>query len=77
MTEGAYNGKEAIEKILQFQENEQFFKIVLIDVNMPIMDGLEATAVIRQMIEDQEISKDLAIIVNTAFTSEEDKKASL
>jgi CheY-like chemotaxis protein len=53
----ARNGEEAVEKI---KENK--YDLVLMDVQMPVMDGFEATTVIRNT-----ISKDLPIIALTAF----------
>jgi PAS domain S-box-containing protein len=53
----AFNGQEAIDKIKVNQ-----FDIVLMDVQMPVMDGLEATKIIRAT-----ISKDLPIVALTAF----------
>ncbi|MEO6549816.1 MAG: PAS domain S-box protein [Ferruginibacter sp.] len=50
------NGKEAIELI---QQNE--FDLVLMDIQMPIMGGMEATKIIRE-----EISLDLPVIALTA-----------
>ncbi|GAA6152585.1 response regulator [Pseudoteredinibacter isoporae] len=46
----AINGKEALDKMQQ-----QTFDIVLMDCNMPIMDGFEATQIIR----DREIEEEL------------------
>jgi PAS domain S-box-containing protein len=53
----AVNGAEAVEKIKQHA-----YDIVLMDVQMPVMDGFEATAIIRNT-----ISKDLPVIALTAF----------
>lgn len=55
--EEAGNGKEAIDKI-----QKQHFDLVLMDVQMPEMDGIEATSYIRE-----NISKDLPIIALTAY----------
>jgi PAS domain S-box-containing protein len=53
----AFNGAEAVEKI-----KETNFDLVLMDVQMPVMDGIEATRIIRDT-----ISKTLPVIALTAF----------
>jgi PAS domain S-box-containing protein len=52
----AQNGKEAVEILEKIH-----FDIVLMDIQMPVMDGVEATAIIRS-----KISKELPIIALTA-----------
>ena len=60
MTVVASHGKEAL-SILASQE----FDVVLMDVQMPEMDGLEATAMIRKR-EGEQASRRLPIIAMTA-----------
>ena len=63
----ATNGQEAIERL--DQEN---FKLVLMDIQMPVLDGLSACRQIRQ---DARFS-DLPIIAMTAHATHEDQKQS-
>jgi len=64
----ANNGKEAIE-LLEHQE----FQAVLMDIQMPIMDGLTATKLIRQ----QERYMSLPILAMTAGAMLEDRQAAM
>ncbi|HEX3385779.1 MAG TPA: response regulator [Mucilaginibacter sp.] len=56
----AENGEQAVEKI----ENDHNFDVVLMDVHMPIMDGVEATRIVRS--KDEPFYKQLPIIALTA-----------
>ncbi|CAG9330479.1 unnamed protein product [Blepharisma stoltei] len=67
----ASDGKEAVNKIIEYDKLGGF-KVVIMDCNMPIMDGWEATSTIIQMHNDNEISNLPVIIGYTAFTSDED-----
>ena len=51
------------------------FDVVLMDVMMPVMDGLEATKAIRML--EREDAKKIPIIAMTANAFEEDRKACL
>ncbi len=62
----AKNGQEAVEKVA----NEQF-DLVLMDIKMPVMDGLTATKAIR------ETNKDLPIIALTANAFDSDRVLAL
>ena len=59
----AQNGLEAIEKF-----NEKFYEVILMDVQMPEMDGLEATRLIRQKQYQQPV-----IISMTANAMQDDR----
>ena len=65
----AYNGKEAIKKL----ESEKGIDLVLMDVMMPEMDGIEAIRQIRK--KDQ--LQDLPIIALTAKAMKEDREKCL
>ncbi len=60
------NGKEAVDKL---RNNPAKYHLCLMDVQMPVMGGLEASQMIRQ-----EISKDLPIIALTAAVMEDDQQ---
>jgi len=64
----ADNGQRALDSL-----DEQSFDIVLMDIQMPIMDGLTATKEIRK----QDKYQNLPIIAMTAHAREEDKQRSL
>ena len=64
----AENGKTAIERIKKTQ-----YDLILMDIQMPIMDGLTASSFIRSM----NLGYELPIIAMTAHTSPEDREKSL
>ncbi|KAL4449269.1 hypothetical protein ABPG74_015651 [Tetrahymena malaccensis] len=59
--EEAFNGIQAMQKVLQ---NQELFDLIFMDVNMPVMDGLQATENIKQ------INRNNKIIIVTAFSDE-------
>ena len=56
-TEIAHNGKEALDCLM----GGVYFDLVITDMNMPVMDGLELLRRIRQL------NKDLPVIVLTGY----------
>ncbi len=67
----ANNGREAV----QAWERDRF-DVVLMDVQMPEMDGLEATSRIRELEQEREVSR-TAIIAMTANAMKGDKERCL
>lgn len=64
----AWNGKEAVE---EFQKQEPgYFDAILMDMQMPVMDGCEAAIAIRSL--DREDAKTIPIIAVTANAFAED-----
>ena len=61
--ERARNGQEAVEMVKNGQ-----FNLVLMDIKMPVMDGLEATKQIKQL------DRDLPIIAVTANAFDSDRQ---
>ena len=57
------------------KSEEYYYDVVLMDVQMPIMNGYEATRAIRNM--PRKDVKSLPIIAMTANALEEDKEAAL
>jgi osomolarity two-component system sensor histidine kinase NIK1 len=68
----AQNGVEAIEK---FREHK--FDVILMDIMMPIMDGLEATIKIREIECSDNIDSRTPIIALTANTMDNDREKCL
>ena len=63
----AENGKEAVEK---FKVNYEKYCMILMDINMPEMDGDEATSIIRAL--DIPKAKEIPIVAMTADVFKED-----
>lgn len=66
----AWNGQECIDMLKNVKEGT--YSVILMDVNMPVMNGLEATKIIRSM-QDENINK-IPIIALTADAFAEDVK---
>jgi two-component system, sensor histidine kinase and response regulator len=66
----ANDGQEVLERL-----KAEHFDLILMDVQMPKMDGLEATTRIRNS-DDQEI-REIPIIAMTAYSAKEDREKCL
>ncbi len=62
----ATNGKEAVELALKNSYN-----LILMDLKMPVMDGIEATKILKQQFPD------IPIIAQTAYSMPEEKESAL
>lgn len=68
----AENGSKAVEL---FKLNH--YDLILMDIQMPVMDGIQATLTIRQMEKELGISNPIRIIAVTAFALEKDREKCL
>ncbi len=65
----AWNGQEAVELFRNSESGE--FDVILMDIMMPVMNGYEATKIIRSL--DREDAKQIPIIAMTANAFTEDR----
>jgi CheY-like chemotaxis protein len=68
----AENGRIGVEL---FKQN--YYDIILMDIQMPEMDGIEATKIIRQLEIDEGRNIQIPIIAVTAYAMEKDKNTFL
>lgn len=69
----AQNGKEAIDKFLEAPEP---FSLILMDIQMPLVDGFTATETIRSF-EQERAVEETPIIALTAYSMESDRRKAL
>lgn len=65
----ANNGVEAIERF-----HDQKFDVILMDIMMPVMDGLDATVKIREIEANNDVERRTPIIALTANTMDNDRE---
>ena len=72
-----FNGKEAVDTFVSSKEN--YFDLILMDIMMPVMDGLTATKTIRGMKRNDSQSIPIFAMTANAFTDdiEESRKAGM
>ena len=64
----------AVEKTLGCDKMKAPLRCIIMDLNMPIMDGWNASRLISQLYAQGKLSKFPAIIAHTAYSSQEDIK---
>lgn len=69
----ATDGKEAVQlvKARAYQECCSTYKVILMDFEMPTMNGIDATKKIRSYQESGRIEKNMFIVAYTAYTDEQ------
>jgi two-component system, sensor histidine kinase len=67
----ADNGREAVDAVLLSEEQQQPFEFVFMDIDMPLMDGLTATRVLRSLTYSGKI------VAVTAHNEPNDRQLSL
>ncbi len=68
----AINGKEVIEKVTNYQ-----YDLILMDISMPYMDGIQATSIIRSMNHPTKKSIPIIAMTANAFKKDETKYRSV
>jgi len=73
IVETALNGKLAIDEIKNPQKNKKAYDVILMDLQMPLMDGFECTKNLKRMMLEKEI-QETPIIAVSANESKRDKE---
>lgn len=73
LVDEAYNGQEAVDRIRDTEPG--IYDLILMDIMMPVMDGLEAARMIRRMARED--CKTIPIVAMSANAFEEDVRRSL
>ena len=73
VVEQAVDGKDAIDRLSNAEPG--YYQLVLMDIQMPVMNGYEAAAIVRSM--DDPIISHIPILAVTADAFEEDRQKAL
>ena len=82
LTDAAYNGEECINLIKQKKDsncscNKNYYKIIFLDIVMPVLDGIKTAKKIQEMIDNKEINENTQIIFVSGNIDGKDLKESL
>ena len=71
----AVNGKEAIDKVIKKTKSDccKGYKVILMDLNMPIMDGITATKKIRSKVSKSKVPSTPIVALTAAALSPEEE----
>ena len=71
--EEAHDGQEAVQRVEKVTDG--YYDLILMDIMMPVMDGLEAARTIRHM--DRQYCKNVPIVAMSANAFDDDVKRSM
>lgn len=73
----ALNGEEAVNKLVKRNQKGscRSYKLVLMDISMPVMDGVQAAGAVRLKIQSGEIEPVPLVALSGETMTEEEKKA--
>lgn len=71
------NGKEAINKVMAKLEDKNCnsYKMIIMDINMPIMGGVEASKILKEKMRNKEIPETIIVAASADFVKDDEKKA--
>ena len=81
-SDAAYNGEECINLIKEKQKlncgcNKNYYKLIFLDIVMPVLDGITTAKKVQEMIDNKEINEDIKIIFVSGNIDGENLKNSL
>lgn len=81
-TDAAYNGEECINLIKEKQKlnckcNKNHYKLILLDIVMPVLDGISTAKKVQEMITNKEIDDNITIVFVSGNIDGEELKNSL